>query len=195
MAKKYYAVRRGLTRGIYLTWEDCRKNVEDFAGADYRGFDSILEAEDFLLERNSGDESGRAAAYVDGSYNIATKEYSYGAVIFYGGKEEHFSQKFSDPEQAKMRNVAGEIEGSMCAMRYCLEHGIAGLDIYYDYEGIAKWCTGAWKANREGTNAYREYYRTASRKVDIRFVKVKGHSGDKYNDLADKLAKQAAGIA
>ena len=30
--------------------------------------------------------------------------------------------------------------------------------------------------------------------VDIKFVKVKGHSGDKYNDLADKLAKEALGI-
>ncbi len=26
------------------------------------------------------------------------------------------------------------------------------------------------------------------------FVKVKGHSGDKYNDLADRLAKDALGI-
>ena len=29
---------------------------------------------------------------------------------------------------------------------------------------------------------------------DVTFVKVKGHSGDKYNDLADKLAKEALGI-
>ncbi len=211
MAKKYYVVKKGLTPGIYLKWADCKKNVDGYPGPVYRGFDSILEAEAFLLGRSSGASettvesnpetetgntpaAGRAVAYVDGSYNIATKEYSYGAVIFYDGKEEHFSQKFSDPEQAKMRNVAGEIEGSMCAMRYCLEHGIPCLDIYYDYEGIAKWCTGAWKANKEGTIAYREYYRMVSQKVDIRFVKVKGHSGDKYNDLADQLAKQAVGI-
>jgi len=30
--------------------------------------------------------------------------------------------------------------------------------------------------------------------VDIDFIKVKGHSGDKYNELADKLAKKALGI-
>lgn len=34
----------------------------------------------------------------------------------------------------------------------------------------------------------------ASSKVCIKFVKVKGHSGDKYNDLADRLAKNALGI-
>ena len=32
------------------------------------------------------------------------------------------------------------------------------------------------------------------KKIDIKFVKVKGHSGDKYNDIADKLAKKALGI-
>ena len=31
-------------------------------------------------------------------------------------------------------------------------------------------------------------------KLDISFVKVRGHSGDKYNDMADELAKKAAGI-
>ena len=30
--------------------------------------------------------------------------------------------------------------------------------------------------------------------VQIKFVKVKGHSNDKYNDYADMLAKSALGI-
>jgi ribonuclease HI len=31
-------------------------------------------------------------------------------------------------------------------------------------------------------------------KVQITFEKIKAHSGDKYNDYADKLAKQALGL-
>ena len=34
-------------------------------------------------------------------------------------------------------------------------------------------------------------YKEVVKKVDISFVKVKGHSGDTYNELADKLAKEA----
>ena len=142
----------------------------------------------------TADGSDWAVAYVDGSYNVATKEYSYGVVLFYRGEELHVSEKGTDASRALMRNVAGEIEGSMWAMRYCLTHQIPGLDIYFDYAGIEKWCTGEWKANKEGTVAYREFYRKARTQVDIRFVKVKGHSGDTYNDLADRLAKQALGI-
>ncbi len=201
MAKKYYAVRKGRTPGIYLTWADCQKNIEGFSGAEYKGFDVIEEAAAFLetggenrRERKGSVVGPEAVAYVDGSYNAATREYACGVVLFHGGHTEYFSRKFSDPERAAMRNVAGEIEGSMCAMNYCLEHGVSSLAIYYDYEGIEKWCTGAWKANKEGTIAYRDFYREASRQVRIRFVKVKGHSGDKFNDLADRLAKQAIGL-
>ena len=32
------------------------------------------------------------------------------------------------------------------------------------------------------------------KKIKINFVKVKGHSNDKYNDKADLLAKKACGI-
>lgn len=210
MAKKYYAVKNGLTRGIYLTWEDCRKNVDGFEGAVYKGFATVGEAAAFLedeADASDGGETasameddipkpapGQAVAYVDGSYNIATKEYACGVVLFHNDGTEYFSQKFADAQRAEMRNVAGEIEGSMCAMRYCLEHKIAELTIYYDYAGLEYWCTGAWKANKEGTIAYREFYREASRQVRIYFVKVKGHSGDKYNELADKLAKKAIGL-
>ena len=133
-------------------------------------------------------------AYVDGSYNVATKEYSYGAVIFAGDKKECFSEKFNDPELATMRNVAGELEGSMKAMRYAVEAGAKELDIFYDYEGIEKWCTGAWKTNKDGTKAYKAFYEKISQKVKVNFHKVKGHSGDRYNDEADVLAKAALGI-
>ena len=135
-----------------------------------------------------------AIAYVDGSYYHPTKEFSLGAVIAYKGEEHHFSEKFSEPDLASMRNVAGEIKGAECAMQFALEHNCSSLYIYHDYEGIARWCLGEWKANKEGTKAYKAFYENASQKVKIHFVKVKGHSNDTYNDLADELAKQALGL-
>ena len=141
--------------------------------------------------------AGRAAcavAYVDGSYHAATGEFACGAVVFWQGKAFTFSKKFSDPVLSPMRNVAGEIKASEAVMRWCLEHQVPSLEIHHDYEGIARWCTGEWKANKEGTKAYRDFYQQAARRMEIRFVKVKGHSGDRYNDMADSLAKKALGI-
>ncbi len=45
------------------------------------------------------------------------------------------------------------------------------------------------KTNKEGTKAYKAYFDSLKDKLIIHFQKVKGHSGDEYNDLADELAK------
>lgn len=197
MAKKFYAVKNGRETGIFKTWAECQKQIIGFKGAAFKGFETLAEAQAFL----KGDETksteprdGAAVAYVDGSYNIETKQFSYGMVMFCNGEEITKSEAFTDPELAGMRNVAGEIMGAMAAMQYCTECGIEKLDIYYDYAGIEKWCTGEWKTNKKGTTEYKRYYDSVKTIVDVRFIKVKGHSGDKYNDMADQLAKSALGI-
>ena len=93
-----------------------------------------------------------------------------------------------------MRNVAGEIKGAQAAMQYALDHGIPKIAIYHDYEGIAKWCLGLWKTNKEGTKAYKAFYEEARKEIEIRFVKLTGHSGHTCNEMADRLAKEALGL-
>lgn len=162
-----------------------------------QGLKKVEKSENTDVERGeacAGLSVGEAVAYVDGSFNVTTNEFSYGAVIFYDDKEVHLKEKFDSEELAAMRNVAGEIYGSMAAMQYAMDKGLKKVKIYHDYEGIAKWCQGLWKTNKAGTMAYKAFYDEAKEKIDIEFVKVKGHSGDKYNDLADKLAKEALGI-
>lgn len=209
MKKKYYAVREGKTPGIYLTWDECRAQVDGFSGAVYKSFSTMAEAEAFAgvsaeTEENNSTkvednlavktgcrqlEEGTAIAYVDGSYNVDTGEYSCGVVFMAGTEEIHIAEKGTSEELATMRNVAGEIMGAELAMRKAVELGIKKLDIYHDYQGIASWCMGEWKTNKEGTRAYKEYYDSIKNQVEIRFIKVKGHSGDKYNEIADELAK------
>lgn len=46
--KKYYAVKKGRTRGIFGTWEECRASVEGYPGAEYKGFKDIAEAQGYL---------------------------------------------------------------------------------------------------------------------------------------------------
>ena len=141
-----------------------------------------------------------AVAYVDGSYNTSTKRFAYGIVFFTGAvdqdgnrQELHYSQAFTHEELSEMRNVAGEIMGAAQAMKIARTLKIPELTIYHDYEGIAKWCTGEWKAKKTWTQKYKVFYEEVSRDVRISFVKVKGHSNDRYNDLADELARKAAG--
>ena len=201
MAKKYYAVRAGRKTGIFETWSDCQAQIIGYKGAAYKGFMTLEEAQAYMSGENSAVPSATepeatdgAVAYVDGSYHVGTGEFSCGAVLFLDGREFRLSRKFNDPILAEMRNVAGEIKGAEAVLTYCLKNEIPAVTIYHDYEGVAKWATGEWKANKAGTKAYRDFCAAAAQKMQIRFVKVKGHSGDKYNDLADRLAKDALGI-
>lgn len=246
MAKvKYYAVKVGMTPGVYLTWEECKSQVTGYSGALYKSFPTMEEAREYAgvtvqevppaesgpevgepkagaetspaesgLEAKAGAAElqvesepetheieteqekegaplppGTAVAYVDGSYHVGTGEYSCGIVFMVGDREIHIAKRGENSEYADMRNVAGEILGAELAMRRAVESGIRKLTIYHDYQGIASWCLGEWKTNKAGTRAYKEYYDSIRDLVEIRFVKVKGHSGDRYNDLADELAK------
>lgn len=140
-------------------------------------------------------EPGNALAYVDGSYNDEKKKFSYGVVLFYntgsGTEETELSKAFTHPELLEMRNVSGEIMGAAEAMKRAKEMGLDHITIYHDYEGIAAWCTGAWRTKKVWTKKYKAFYDDISKYISVEFIKVKGHSGDKYNDQADKLAKQA----
>ena len=62
--KKYYAVAVGKTRGIYTAWFGLRGaeiQVRGVAGAVFKGFPSLAEAEQFLTENSGKKRSARKA--------------------------------------------------------------------------------------------------------------------------------------
>jgi len=211
---KYYAVFKGKSGGnkIYTSWEECKKEVIGFKGAVYKSFLSKNEAEEYLLIHNGGASSPQKkndenaffsenkdascdkglCIYVDGSYSVAKEKYSYGLVAVIKD-EVIFKDKGvgESIEAAALRNVSGEVTGAMRAVDFALNNDYEEVAIYFDYQGIESWALGTWKRNNAVTKNYHEYMKNIMKKVKVRFVKVKGHSGDKYNDMADALAKAA----
>ena len=45
----YYAVRRGYNCGLYFTWLDCERQVTGYSGAQFKGFQSKEDAENYLM--------------------------------------------------------------------------------------------------------------------------------------------------
>lgn len=150
-------------------------------------------------------ERDRAAlAYVDGSYNDELGMYGSGIVLIIDGNETEISKSGNDDAMLAMWNVAGEVVASMIAIEEAIKLGCKKLTIYYDYNGIAGWAEGCyingkktkiWTAYEEGSKRYKEFIVEAKKQIELNFVKVKAHSGDKYNNKADKLAKYACGIS
>ena len=92
--KKYYAVRAGRTPGIYTNWDACKAQVDGFANASFKSFPTKEEAEAFLGNNTKENKiEDEALAYVDGSYNVETGEYSCGVVFFFEGEKTEYCEK------------------------------------------------------------------------------------------------------
>ena len=199
-AKKVYAVKKGKTTGIFHTWEACKASVDGCPGAEYRGFSSVEEAQRYLgisAKAVSGEGEDREVpgpdtllAYVDGSYDDTLKKYAFGCVFIL--PDGRIYTEYGNGDNARSlqhRNVTGEMLGAMYAVRTAMVSGFKKVEIRYDYEGIEKWVTGAWRSKTELTMKYAQSMRQWGKSIDILFTKVPAHANVTYNEMADKTAK------
>jgi len=127
-------------------------------------------------------------AYVDGSFFSGMV--GYGCAILNNGELIHEITGIVEGESGKMsRNVTGELQAVIETVNWCKQNKVNKIAICYDYEGIEKWATDKWKANLELTRNYKAFMSKVP--IIIQWVKVKGHSGNKWNDYVDQLAKKS----
>lgn len=213
--KKYYAVRLGRVTGIYETWKQCEEQVKGFSGAEYKSFPTLQEAERYIsgsdeqgdilelanelnmqIEKNIADlAENEVIAFVDGSYDVNEEKSAFGVIVLdsNGNKEilyKAFTKNLGE-EFIALRNVAAELEGVKEAINWAFKYNKRKITIYYDYEGIEKWATDAWRANKNITRDYVDFIHEKRSRIDISFVKVLAHSGIQYNEEVDAIAKNA----
>lgn len=215
---KFYAVRKGLNTGIYTNWDEAEKNVKGFPSAEYKKFSTLKEACEFMESTASAEKIKESAkeeakteteaeiiadlfkkyktdliAFVDGSYNTEKNLVGSGVVILDKNsvllKKALLHDDASD-EALAMRNVFGEITAAKDAALYALNLR-KSITIFHDYEGVSKWANDEWKAKKPETRAYRNAMKDYQNIIEIDFVKVPAHAGVYFNEVADKLAKEA----
>lgn len=206
-AKKFYAVKKGKKTGVFSTWDDCKAAVDGYSGAEYKGFATLLEAQQYLgISKQSADgevekvfsgkhkntpTKDRLVVYVDGSYEDSIKKYAFGCVfLLEDGSIYTECGNGDNPESLQHRNVTGEMLGAMYAVKTALMNGFSEVEICFDYQGIEKWVTGEWRAKNNLTQTYAAAMRDWSKSIHISFTKVAAHTNVKYNELADQMAKK-----
>ncbi|MCX6165898.1 MAG: reverse transcriptase-like protein [Ignavibacteriae bacterium] len=127
---------------------------------------------------------------VDGSYQKGIT--SYGVVIRKDGKVVKEISGIVEVFQVKgSHQVAGEIKAVTESIEWCRKNNINETTIYYDYKGLEKWARGLWKTKKEISKEYADFMKTDN--IKIHWVKIKSHTGKKWNEYADKLAANAIG--
>ncbi|MDE7224350.1 MAG: ribonuclease H family protein [Acetatifactor sp.] len=183
---------RSYMKGVTYTVEPAAQEgsqTERVNGKAAKGKRNVLSDRE-KRPRGVGDPEGGLVAYVDGSYEHSVKKYAFGCVFILPDDTVYVENgSGSNPDTAQLRNVSGEMLGAMYAVRWAIRNGFSRIELRYDYEGIEKWVTGAWKSKTELTRKYAEAMRRWMGNIQMRFTKVAAHTNVYYNELADRLAK------
>jgi len=201
---KFYAVRRGRTTGVFDSWDACRKQVYKFPDAEYKSFPTREEALAFVSSAARTLKNAKEKAdvpsdftteiWVDGScfpQGDGSLRIGWGLLVKQDGQEV-YRAKGNDipPEAHRHRNVAGEILGILKSLEWCQARGITEVTLYFDYQGLESWATGAWRAKLPFTQLYAKTVNASH--INIHWIKVKAHSGNPENEIVDQLAKEGA---
>lgn len=155
--------------------------------ANIKSYKEYIEPEEFM-------ETHDYICFVDGSYNKEFKVYGSGvAVLSQLEPSDIVPIPLIDAGYDKWDqwNIVGELEATKLAIKNALAVSADKVVIYHDLANIALWATGEFRAKNEYTQDYVRFIEEYSKELDITFVKVKGHSGNKYNDYADSFADRA----
>lgn len=212
----FYAVKKGRQPGVYNSWDECFEQVNGYSGAIYKKFKVEADAQAFV----SGEALGSVktlnatdaqndildvpadktvALYTDGacSGNPGPGGFGYAVVI-----NDVLIQKGSGGCASTTNNqmeLRAVIEGLKVISN--VQSVVVYSDSSYVVNAFQKHWIDGWKRrnwvksdgspvlNRE---LWKQLLKEIARFKDVQFVWVKGHVGNKYNELCDRLAVNAS---
>lgn len=218
MAKKFYAVKVGRQPGIYKTWPECQQQVTGFKGATYKGFMTLMEAQEWLAAQKttsvshkpSLDRRNAICIYTDGGsrnhgnklgQHVKSNDKAAWAYLIEAGDRRY---EGTNGEYGATNNKM-EITALIMALERLQELGlqdqtiIATLDSHYVLDPIMKGWLHSWQ---------RRGWRTASGSpvankdlwvellmilplfTDLHFDWTKGHAANAGNNRVDELLNQ-----
>jgi ribonuclease HI len=184
--QKFYAIKTPNESKIVMTWAECEKLTHGVKGVLFKSFGSRAEAEAWISGMEAPVPDG-IRVFVDGSFSPDFPKSGWAFVVTENDVEIARGSGITAFD-AESRNIDGEVMASFQAMRWLDSNDKTGT-ICHDYEGIARWAKGEWQAK---SNIAKRYVAAAQPYLHrVSFEKVEAHTGVKWNELVDKLAKEA----
>ena len=128
--------------------------------------------------------------YTDGAYSSVRDQGGIGIIFLKNGEEVlRYSNMYKGTSNNQM-----ELGAIIIALRM-IKGKIDSLTIYTDSQYCIGCATLGWKRKKNKimwTEFDKQYRRVKQLCPNIQFVHVKGHNGEKYNEIVDKLAVAAS---
>lgn len=209
--KKFYGVINGkcpntgeTVTKVFSNWNEANLVIKKVSGVEYKGFETREEANAFISGNPLSNKNDKTFnedglhCYVDGSFSEEKNNYSFGLICVENENILFYENGIGNNKEAVfMKQVGGELLGAMKSLVYARDNNFKNITIFHDYVGVSHHATGFWKRNNSFSEVYykwmQEFFK-ANPDMKIQFCKVDAHKGDKYNELADGLAKLALNI-
>ena len=108
----------------------------------------------------------------------------YGVVLIYKDSIKELNNAFQDTTNNKME-ILSVIEGLKSLKRFDIP-----VEVYSDSQYVVNTINNGWRKNAN-LDLWDELDRLIEKFDNVKFIKVKGHSDNNYNNRADKLANIA----
>lgn len=148
--QKFYTVWEGRKKGVYDSWDDCKKQVDGVAGAKYKAFESKSEAEKALgenywkhtqkseqkqlkISKSAFPPPNVESVVVDAAWNSVKKDMEYQG--FYLKTKQLLFHKGPFPQAT---NNIGEFLAIVHALAHLKKHN-SSLPIYSDSRTAISW--------------------------------------------------------
>lgn len=214
--KYVYAVKVGRHPGVYAELKAANEEVTGFKGAqlkkfpesdiagikEYLGFAPVMPGEKVTVKtkitpltiKEYPEEAHDkiCVAYTDGSYSDVTCKAGAGAVLFFEGKRYEISQPYPDKELGiQFRNIVAEMFAVMLALYTASIHGAEKVIVYHDLETLSHIANDIQPTNHTFAKEYRNMILRYRNMMQVEFRRSPAHTGVKFHNEADKLAKDA----
>jgi len=199
----FYAVAVGLKPGVYMSWEECKKNIENCKDAVFKKFETIEEATSFVE-----DYINNLYVYTDGScINNGQANAKAGIGIYFSKDNPANVSRELDGSNETLTNNIAELTACIEAIKIIRENPIKNKTIVTDSEYIIKCATtygkkleaNNWKTSNNKTppnlKLVKRLYELTN-KYHIKYMHVMAHTNNKDkhsigNYYADLLANKA----
>ncbi|MEN9949361.1 MAG: hypothetical protein RLY85_113 [Bacteroidota bacterium] len=132
--------------------------------------------------------------YTDGAARGNPGRGGYGALLMWKGKVKEISQGFKHTTNNRM-----ELMSVIAALESLNRQGLY-IEVYSDSKYVVqavserwldKWIATDFKGGKKNKDLWTRYYKL-SKEHQIKFIWVKGHASNPYNQRCDELATRAA---
>jgi len=197
----YYAVAVGLNIGVFTTWDECKKNVENISTAIYKKFDNEEDANNFIAEYKD-----TLYVYTDGAcFNNGSKNAKAGIGIYFSKDNDNNVSRELVGED--LTNNIAELSAAIEAINMIKKMDVKKKVIVTDSEYVIKCATtyGAklaaknWEFKKDKIPPNVELVKRLfelTTKYNIQYKHVMAHTTNKDrhsvgNYYADKLANES----